>query len=339
MIFKKIYASCAIAFAMAAGALIANTAHAVTIPSEPLTIQASAVPLIMLAFGRDHRMFYEAYNDSSDIDGDGTLDIRFKPFITYLGLFDSNLCYSHNNSNSNTGLFTPSVAASDASYTAGGKTYTVKNCPGAWSGNWLNYITTSRIDALRVVLYGGTREVDSATQTVLRRSYIPQDAHSWAKEYFSEAYDGYKISDYTPLAQPSANLRHFFGNLTANASTNCGTLSNCSNLPPWLSVVTNSPVRVWEWASTERPVLSATTASPVNHVDNNTTKPIRNQIGVGAIRTDYTVRVEICTASFRNSDCKLYPNGNYKPVGLLHDFGEKDEAYFGMFSGIFLVGA
>jgi type IV pilus assembly protein PilY1 len=306
MKFKNIFAQCGFALVAMSSVLLPNVSKAVTIPNEPLTVQASAIPLIMLAFGRDHRMFYEAYNDSSDIDGDGTLDIRFKPSITYLGLFDSNICYVHsggNNGDSNNGEFSPSSAAVGA----------LKTCSGKWSGNWLNYVTTSRIDALRVVLYGGMRDVDTGSKTVLRRAYIPQDAHSWAKEYTSEAVDGYKISDYTPLAQPNANRRHFFGNLTPNASTNCDPLNNCSDLPPWLSVVENSTTRVWEWASTERPVLRDGTHS--------------------GTRTNYTVRVEICTETFRNADCKLYPNGKYKPVGLLHDFGETDAAYFGMFSG------
>jgi type IV pilus assembly protein PilY1 len=285
-----------------------TTAQAVTIPNQPLTVQTPAAPLIMLALGRDHRMFYEAYNDASDIDGDGTLDIRFKPAITYLGLFDSNVCYTHNGSNNNAGLFTPSAAAIGA----------LKTCPTAttgvnslWSGNWLNYITTSRIDALRVVLYGGMRDVDTANQTVLRRAYIPQDAHSWAKEYTSETVDGYRISNYTPLAQPNTNRRHFFGNLTPNASVDCDPLNNCSNLAPWLSVVTNSNLRVWEWASTERPVLNG---------------------NAGGTRTNYTVRAEVCTSAFNNG-CKLYPSGNYKPVGLLHDYGENNAALFGLFSG------
>ena len=58
-------------------------------------------------------------------------------------------------------------------------------CTGSWSGNWLNYVTTARIDALRKVLYGGRRYVDTATDTVLERSHIPQDAHSWGKQYFA----------------------------------------------------------------------------------------------------------------------------------------------------------
>ncbi len=280
---------------------LSSLAAAQTIPEVPLITSTSATPLNMLIVGRDHTLFFEAYNDASDIDGDGTLDLRFKPSITYYGLFDSKVCYTHNNKNDNTGLFTPN------STTADGK------CPGKWSGNWLNYITTSRIDALRKVLYGGYRDVDSTTQTVLRRAYVPQDGHSWAKEYTSEAVDGYKIGDYTPLSAPTSSRRHFFGNVTNNMGSDwsCATLDTCSNRPPWLSVVTNSTKRVWEWASKENPVLDGT------H---------------GGTRTDYTVRVEVCTSTFR-TDCKLYPNGKYKPVGILHDYGENESMLFGLLTG------
>lgn len=269
-----------------------------TLPDVPLGVATSAKPMTLIVAGKDHKLFYEAYNDASDINGDGVLDIRFNPNITYYGLFDSNLCYTYSGSG-NSGLFSPS------SYATNGK------CPGKWSGNWLNYVTTSRIDALRKVLYGGYREVDTANQTILRRAYIPQDAHSWAKEYTSEAVDGYKISDYTPLSQPASGKRHFFGNLTNNAGKKCATLSDCSGLPPLLSVVTNSSKRVWEWASKERPVLDGT------H---------------GGTRTDYTVRVEVCTASFHDG-CKQYPNGSYKPIGLLHEYGENDAMLFGLLTG------
>jgi type IV pilus assembly protein PilY1 len=287
---------------LATSFVAAVASNAVTIPNSPLSVQSSAKPMIMLAMGKDHRMFYEAYNDASDIDGDGTLDIRFKPKILYLGLFDSNVCYTHNNLSDGTGLFTPSSTASG----------TLKTCSGKWSGNWLNYVTTSRIDALRVVLYGGTREVDTTSSTVLRRAYIPQDAHSWAKEYTSSVVDGFDINKYTPLSQPTAGNRHFFGNLTPNVSTNCATLNNCSeSLHPWLSVVLNSNKRVWEWASKERPVLDG------SH---------------GGARIDRTVRVEVCTATFKTG-CKQYSNGKNKPVGLLHDFGENESTLFGLLSG------
>ena len=42
---------------------------------------------------------------------------------------------------------------------------------------------SARIDALRKVMYGGDRSTDTVTDTVLERTYVPQDAHSWGKEY------------------------------------------------------------------------------------------------------------------------------------------------------------
>lgn len=295
------------ALVLAAIAFLQSVSWAVTIPSQPLSIQPSAKPMIMLLMARDHRLFFEAYNDASDLDGDGLLDIKFRPTITYLGLFNSDYCYTHNGTATtratNSAMFVPTALA----------TGTLKTCSGQWSGNWLNYVTTSRLDALKVVLYGGQRDTDNTT-TVLRRTYIPQDAHSWAKEYTSLAFDGYRISDYTPLSQPASGRRHFFGNVTANAAVNCATLNDCSNLPPWLSVVENSTTRVWFWSATEQPVL-------------------RDDTHLGT-RTNYTVRVQVCTAGFK-SGCKAYPNGNDKPVGLLHDFGESEAALFGLMSGSF----
>jgi type IV pilus assembly protein PilY1 len=287
--------------------LAAVASNALVIPSQPLSAQTAAKPMIMIALGRDHRLFYEAYNDASDIDGDGAVDIRFKPAVTYLGLFNSAYCYTHNNKDDNTGQFTPAGLAIGTNRTCNLST------GGQWSGNWLNYVTTSRIDALRVVLYGGMRDVDTATNTVLRRAYIPQDAHSWAKEYTSETVDGYKISDYTPIPQPASNSRHFFGNLTPNATTDCATLSNCSGLAPWLSVVQDSNLRVWEWASTERPVLNGSG---------------------GGTRTNRTVRVEVCSAGYAIG-CKAYGSSGTirKPVGILHDFGENEEVLFGLVTG------
>lgn len=209
---------------------------------------AAAPPLTMLIMGKDHTLYYEAYNDASDLSGDGVLDVGYKPNmvdadgnqVDYFGYFDSHLCYDYSSSNNR---FTPVSATISGT----------KKCSGYWSGDFLNYITTSRIDALRKVLYGGKRIVDepydpddpNAVITVLERSYIPQDAHSWGKEYLSEAHDGYLISDYTPLSQPVAGTRHLFANTT---------LANESSKKPLMRVLTNSNYRIWEWVAIERPV-------------------------------------------------------------------------------------
>lgn len=298
----------------------AKLSTAASIPDVPLVTQVTAKPMVMLTVGKDHRMFYEAYNDASDIDGDGLIDVGFKPSITYYGLFDSRVCYTHTGPNSSSGMFRPgAVAGSNGT------------CSGSarWSGNWLNYATTSRIDALRKVLYGGFRDVDSSSQTVLRRAYIPQDAHSWAKSFTSPIIDGYKISDYTPFAEPTGGARIFFGNLTANRAQNCSNLNDCSNLPPLLRVRTGvgstaNPITAAQWASKERPVLDTT-------IQTATSTGAAFPSGTSAAE-DYTVRVEVCTSSF-NDGCKGYPNGTFKPIGVLHDYGENNSMLFGLMTG------
>ena len=201
--------------------------------ATPPFLTTSTPPLVMLTMGRDHKLYYEAYPDTSDLNGDGVLDIRYNPSIDYYGYFDPYKVYIYSG-----GQFAPHSVTTDK--TRGGVS-------GGWSGNFLNYLTTSRMDALRKVLYGGYRSTDSATtgasSVVLQRVYIPQDAHSWGKEYTSTAVDGYDIADYAPFTQPVSSTRHLF------AST---TLSD--NGTPILRVAPNNPHRIWEWVSKERPV-------------------------------------------------------------------------------------
>ncbi|MBK1731989.1 hypothetical protein CKO41_09335 [Thiococcus pfennigii] len=434
-----------------------------------LGVGEAAPPLTMLVMGRDHTLYYEAYNDASDLDGDGVLDVGYKPDrIDYYGYFDSNLCYSYANSR-----FSPTGATAD------------KKCPGAWSGDFLNYVTTARIDALRKVLYGGRRIADPADPdepTILERTYIPQDAHSWGKEYRSIAHDGYDIADYTPLSQPARGTRHLFANTT---------LLKTGNKEPLMRVLTNSKYRIWEWIAIERPVagdrcehggsgptcttsateqwvtvpesvlditqttyritstdqstggnyptnstqfdnLVSKNATPSNlcgskrastidgtgnpfanvngctndyyltifsgriyiaetgtytfsvdgddavdvEIDGRTVASWYDGHGVcncnthtgttslmagwhtiqfrhqewaggdayylrwqlstpGSSRTDYVVRVQVCDPLIPDDNCKEYPDGNLKPVGLLQDYGESDKMLFGLVSGSF----
>ena len=218
------------------GSLLTLTATAGTIAQSPLFVGISAPPLVMLVMGRDHKLYYEAYNDASDLNGDGILDTHYNPAVDYYGYFDSYKCYSYSSN-----IFVPTVTTAN------------KKCSGSWSGDFLNYLTTSRMDALRKVLFGGYRSTDSTTQTVLERVYIPQDAHSWGKEYTSVAVDGYDISEYTPLSLPVTGTRHLFANTTPLNTAN-----------PLFRVLTNSLYRIWEWVSIERPVAGSECATGNN---------------------------------------------------------------------------
>jgi len=267
-----------------------------SLSQTPLFVSESVSPLNMLVMGRDHKLYYEAYNDASDLDGDGVIDVGYKPSIDYYGYFDSNRCYSYSSNR-----FNPEGPASN------------KKCTNSnqWSGDFLNYLTTSRMDALRKVLYGGYRSTDTASETILERAHIPQDAHSWGKEYLSEAHDGYKISDYAALSQPSSGKRHLFANTTLSNGT-----------APLLRYIESSSYRVWEWVSIERPVAG-------NQCVNGST----NARGSCGKIHDRNVRVAVCVAGKLEDNCKTYPNGNSKPTGLLHDFGEADNMYFGLLTG------
>lgn len=222
---------------LAVGLLTIPMGHAATLnlSDSPLFASQSAPPLTLMTMGRDHKLYYEAYNDASDLNGDGVLDVGYKPdTIDYYGYFGSKVCYIYNSGNSR---FEPS------------STTTTKKCSGAneWSGDFLNYLTTSRIDALRKVFYGGTRQTDTSSATVLERSYIPQDAHSWGKEYTDIATDGYDIREYSPLGLPTAGTRHLFANTTLLGGSG----------QPLFRVLNDSYYRIWEWVSIERPVAGS----------------------------------------------------------------------------------
>ncbi len=135
----------------------------------PPFVSQSVPPLVMFEVGREHKLYYEAYNDASDFDEDGRLDVDYKHSIDYYGYFDPYKCYTYNSSG--TGEFNP-VSTTSTKFCSAGQ----------WSGNVLNWLTMSRIDVLKKVLYGGHRVTDSSSKTVLERVFIPQDAHSWGKE-------------------------------------------------------------------------------------------------------------------------------------------------------------
>ncbi len=139
----------------------------------PPFLGQQSTPLVMLVLSQDHKLYYEAYNDASDINGDGKLDTTYDHSIDYYGYFDPYKCYAyHDESGQDNDYFYPVATTTD------------KFCSsGQFSGNIMNWMTMSRIDAMRKVLYGGYRDVDTTSETILERGFVPQDAHSWGKEY------------------------------------------------------------------------------------------------------------------------------------------------------------
>lgn len=259
----------------------------------PPFLTGSAPPLVMLVMSRDHTLYNQAYDDASDIDGDGELDIGYDPAIDYYGYFNSHACYTYDKINKQ---FEPHSITED------------KTCDGSnWSGDFLNYLTTSRIDAIRKVLYGGKRSTDSSSETVLERAFIPKDAHSWGKEYSSYDEEGYYIHDYTPYSEPADGKRHLF------ASTSEANLNDHipEDIEPLLRVKKDTSDRVWDWVAVE---------SGNNEIAHDPDD-------------EFEVRVRVCEAGMEEDNCKDYSGDSKKPVGLLQRYGEPNRIYFGLLTG------
>ncbi|KAA9003538.1 pilus assembly protein PilC [Stenotrophomonas cyclobalanopsidis] len=260
------------------------------IAQEPLYTKQSQPPLMMMVMSRDEQLFNKAYSDYSDLNEDGTLDTTYLDTFEYGGYFDSNLCYAYAS-----GVFKASAAAGGANK---------HSCSSAWSGNFLNWITMSRLDVMRSVLYGGQRSTDDANKTVIERAQIPNDLHAWVK-----VYSGSDIGSFAPLSGTQS-----FCNATISASG-----------APLMRVASGN----WsEWAST------AARQCDANRSGDGAADIPKNPV-------DYTVRAEVCgstTAALRESYCRKYSDGTtdrYKPAGVLQTYGESGRLRFGLISGTY----
>lgn len=187
--------------------------------SVPINLMETAVsPQVVINASKDHQLFFKAYNDYSDLDGDGQPDTTYKHSIDYYGYFDSYKCYDYDSGDKR---FEPVSVTAD------------KYCTGAddayWSGNFLNWVSMTRIDAIRKILFGGHRRVDTSTDTVLERTYLPPDIHAFAKYY-----NGDDISGLTPF---SVNNEEPTGSSVTSFAIGSGSKSfNTNQAGGWIKV-------------------------------------------------------------------------------------------------------
>nr|MDT0253722.1 hypothetical protein [Endozoicomonas sp.] len=173
-----------------------------------------------------------------------------------------------------------------------------------WSGNFMNWATMTRMDILRTVLFGGKRSTDSTSQTILERAYIPRDVHAFVKVYKSSS-TGLPTENFTPYNNSEISLCSVAGS---------------ENGTPEVRVAKDAWPR---WASTEVKQCQWGIVNSPSTSDRLTT----NEVYVEACVTDKDAA---------NTDrCKLYSNGNSKPMGLLQQYGESGDIRFGLISGTY----
>jgi type IV pilus assembly protein PilY1 len=285
-------------------ALSAGSAQALSISDSPLFLTKAAEPLLMLTMANDEQLYHKAYTDFDDVDGDNHIDVSYKNTINYSGYFDPTKCYRYNSDR-----FEPEAAA--ANHDCSGVTN------GRWSGNFLNWATMTRMDVLRQVLYGGYRSTDSNSETVLERAYVPPDNHAWIKPYTDAA----TVGKYTPYSVPITLC-----NVTPQGGSTAASETNTTT--PRLRVASGE----WtEWAAQEslQCLWTSEFGSAFNPSD-----------AVGGNKLDeFVARVKVCDSNLLGAEaCKKYPNGKYKPVGLLQDYADADRLAirFGLMTGNYI---
>ncbi|MDR0882137.1 MAG: hypothetical protein LBP55_06305 [Candidatus Adiutrix sp.] len=358
--------------------------------ATPFWLQGRTIPQVMMVVERDWKLFYPAYNGLTDLDGDGIIDIGFNPDITYVGYFDSDSCYEHDETmfkrvgptdktqtaDQLEALVPPEISSrskkiNGSDYRNAGirvprtdkhgvcdRTKATVDGQGQWHGNWLNFATTSRIDAIRKVLYGGKRRTDTAAQTVLElTSYLPANAHNWGGElpadnlWFSYAKSSpwYDIPSFTGYIRPKPNTLHFWcrsSHYTGNINNFAPYTARTKSADPLFMVAADvpssnwhpaykTPVRIWDWVGDH--------GGGSLPDDNNllygpggrafaTTGYAKKPANQAARR--FIARVQVCDKNNLglNEDCRNY-GASYKPIGLLQKYGETGDMYFGLLTG------
>ncbi|GAA0705455.1 hypothetical protein GCM10009105_02900 [Dokdonella soli] len=295
-------------------------AQSIPITDQPLFTTAGVPPLMMMVMSRDEQLFIKAYDDYSDLDGDGILDTTYQDRFDYSGYFDSALCYAYANSQ-----FSAAEVATGT--VAVGQKYPHQCSGSTFSGNFMNWVAMSRLDVLNFVLTGGRRVIpEPANGAVLERAPIPPDLHAWVK-----VYAGSDTRKYTPYSGTVS-----FCNATMSRGAAPTIRAAQGAYPEWAATA----LQMCNW---REEAYSAGAGSCSNAAGDNSCYDDAPKSAALATTAGLTARVQVCAnsnASLRENFCQKYmdsSNGaaSYKPVGLLQTYGEKGQMRFGLLTGSF----
>ncbi|MGI4777527.1 MAG: pilus assembly protein [Janthinobacterium lividum] len=249
-------------------------ARLVALSAEPLSGGTSQKPTLALALSVEFPTVGAQY-----------LERNYTPQDAYIGYFDAESCYAYvDDADPALRRFDRIAAAPD------------RRCGGeGFSGNFLNWASSSAIDVLRLGLTGGDRIVDTATMTVLQRAVLYKAADgNFAKKTLAAA----EVAGAVP-----ARLRgEWAGNVV---------ISNCL----------------------DRMTFGTGTHGTCLHPgDNADLGGAGHAHGSAALSSDvfFYARVRVCESSSsgelqdpRKIYCARYPAGNFKPVGNLQKYSDR----------------
>ncbi|WP_456465221.1 pilus assembly protein [Persephonella sp.] len=213
---------------------------------------------------------------------------------TYYGYFDPKKCYVYDSSAK---IFIPD------SYTPDHK------CSGKWSGNLLNWATMMAVDTFRKIMTGGNRIIDTKSETVIlaaRQTIKPFDWNLW---FPIKRVDN--AGSYTPFGGTIYILRHSNGFVVCKDKNNDG-------VPDCYVKEKNSDPNPENWFPIAKKVCSEDVTSTCEYDSDCSGSCLEG------FKKKYMLRIKVCDKSVGlESNCKLYEDGVYKPIGVLQKYAEK----------------
>ena len=307
----------ACAMFMAGSTAQVSTMPAIDLAIGPVAITAQAVN-IALALSVEFPTVGAAYRRPA-----------YEHTTEYLGYFDPKACYLYKDPTGG------AVLAGEYFYRTG-SVDTDRYCNTAtstagYTGNLLNYVTTSSVDLLRYALTGGNRVVDTADTSILERAYLRDSWNLHTGNFPAKRIPAAMVGLVTPNLGTAAGVdvygggcwnRVWFG--TSNASQNCNTPGTSGNLNPLVIDPTSTTTVVvaagdpaptggiyltttYEVSNPRQTVSTTPTAGPITFDQitvlgsgTSTSVPPETSPSVAFIRTDYTPNGKTSTVAPTN---------------------------------------
>ncbi|WP_418130018.1 pilus assembly protein [Variovorax sp. 278MFTsu5.1] len=161
-------AAALLAVSIAGSRTTAPDIRPIALASEPLYATTSGdKPTITLALSVEFPTVGAQYTAG------GTSDNTYSNLNEYIGYYDANACYAYNDAPNET----PAAGLKASDYKRFDRiqssTRTDRMCEDGFSGNFLNWASSSAIDMLRLALSGGDRYIDTSDLTILQRAVLP----------------------------------------------------------------------------------------------------------------------------------------------------------------------
>jgi type IV pilus assembly protein PilY1 len=154
----------------------------ITLSADPLYAPSAAdKPALVLALSVEFPTVGAQYLDPANNTGGATTDASYSNTTEYLGYYDAESCYTYNKAPTETPV-SPQTSSDFKRFDRIGPA-TSRKCSDAFSGNFLNWASSSAVDMLRLALTGGDRYIDTPTLTILQRAVLPHDGTGFPSGY------------------------------------------------------------------------------------------------------------------------------------------------------------